>query len=122
RRPAAAISSAGRRAHPSAAAFTEPSFHYGFGPLGGGEPAHHLLHHVALHVAEEQLLLRFLRQDLGVVVGHVARELHDAGGHVLATLAVVHAVAHPVADAKFAHPPRPGQREDDLLARLAREL
>ena len=38
------------------------------------DAAQDLLHHVDLHVAEEQLLLGFLREHLGVVEGDVARQ------------------------------------------------
>src|SRR6185503_9354791 len=94
----------------------------GLGLLSRGQPPHDLLHHVALHVAVEELLLRFLRQHVGVVVGYVARELERALRHVVVALAVVHAEADAVAQPKFAHPPGAGERKDLLGARLAGEL
>src|SRR5688572_21313506 len=90
--------------------------------LRGGQPPHDELHHVALHVAEQQLLLGFLGEHLGVVEGHVARELERALRHVVRAFGVVHAEADAVAQPVLAHAPGRGERQDHLLARLVAEL
>src|SRR5206468_3866799 len=56
--------------------------------LAGRDAAHDELRHVGLHVAVEELLLGFLGEYLGVVEGHVARELDDVLRHEVAALAV----------------------------------
>src|SRR5438105_7224153 len=90
--------------------------------LRRAQAPHDLLHHVGLHVAEQQLLLGFLRQHLRVVEGHVARELHGALRHIIGALAVVQAKADAVAQLELAHAARPGQRKDFLLACFFGEL
>src|SRR6266850_2252655 len=90
--------------------------------LRRAEAPHDLLHHVGLHVAEQQLLLGFLRQHLRVVEAHIARQLHGALRHVIGALAVVQAKADAVAQLELAHAARPGQRKDFLQACFFGEL
>ena len=82
------------------------------------DAAQDLVHGIALHVAEQQLRLGFLRQHLRVVVGEVPPQDHFVGRQPFLALAVVHAKAHAIAQLELAHATAAGQRENRALLRF----
>src|SRR5439155_6493383 len=87
--------------------------------LGDDQAPHDLLHHVPLHVPEEQRFLGLLRKHLRVAKGHVAREEDFARRQIdLRTLRVGDAESDAVAQLVFAYPARGAEGKNDLVAQL----
>src|SRR5262252_6296618 len=87
--------------------------------MGRDQAPHDLLHHVGLHVAEKQLLLGLLGDDLRVVEAHVAGEDDLARGEEnLRRRRIGHAESDAIAQAELVHLARGGERQHGLVALL----